>query len=106
VLFRSIMSSLDIEETFLTVTTPSGRHYRIGRDQFHIHHRGVNGLLGSELHLNLPDNSALEIWADFHREGVPAVSYAQEPAVSYAQEMARMQRQRMERERWQSGQPL
>jgi len=56
----------NLEDTFLSLTTPTGRHFRIGRDQIHIHHRRGNSGYNDEyeLHLNLPNNLAFEILND------------------------------------------
>ena len=64
----------EARNAFLEVTSPSGRHYQIQRDQIHIHQQG-----GShpelnpqyELHLNLPDNLAVEIWNELNLNTPP-----------------------------------
>jgi hypothetical protein len=71
---------------FLDVTTPSGRHYRVQRDQIHFHqHYGPQRLplpegaqVISELHLNFPDEVVREIWAEFTSDE-RSYSYAEDP---------------------------
>lgn len=68
---QAMAQSTSLEEVYLTVTTPTGRHYRIGRDQIHIHQRGGSRPVRNpeyELHLNLPNNLAIDIWDDLGSE--------------------------------------